>query len=72
MFTSLITVSLLAILTETQGRTRETSCFSFFLSYFYSIISQFNLKGLEPGYHVGRISEGQFEYDRLNDWMTPR
>jgi len=25
----------------------------------------------EPGFHVGRISEGQFEYPQLNGWLTP-
>ena len=27
--------------------------------------------GLTPGWHVGRLSEGQYEYDQLNGWMTP-
>ena len=27
---------------------------------------------LKPGFSVGRISEGQFEYSELNGWMTPR
>ena len=29
-------------------------------------------QGLQPGWHVGRIGEGQFEYDTINGWMTPR
>ena len=27
--------------------------------------------GLTPGWHVGRLSEGQYEYDKLNGWMSP-
>ena len=27
--------------------------------------------GLLPGWHIGRVSEGQYEYDHLNGWMTP-
>ena len=31
-----------------------------------------SLETVEPGFSVGRISEGQFEYSELNGWMTPR
>ena len=30
------------------------------------------LTKLRAEWNVGRISEGQYEYDKLNGWMTPR
>ena len=27
---------------------------------------------LAPGWHIGRVSEGQYEFAELNGWLTPR
>ena len=27
---------------------------------------------LDPGWHIGRVSEGQYEFSELDGWLTPR
>ena len=46
---------------------------SFLVLLYVSVSNARTPKGqLEVGFSIGRVSEGQFEYDSLNGRMTPR